>query len=66
MKVEKNIHPLTPALETGRETRLETELAQDALYGESGYYVHTTLKVGKECPLGGEPDKNGNCYLGGM
>jgi hypothetical protein len=45
------------------QTKLETELAQDELFGESGYYVHTSLKVGPSvnnaCNWGA--DSKGNC-----
>jgi hypothetical protein len=65
MKVEKIIQPLQPVLKTGQETSLETALAQDALYGESGYYVHTRLQVGELCRPGtGECDqKTGKCSV---
>ena len=46
---------------------LEGELARDPLFGESGYYVHTGLKVGpdygtfEERPPCTAVDSKGNC-----
>lgn len=56
MKIENTLQQPQP--------KLETELAQDELFGESGYYVRTKLKVGPDYATFGECvewDNKGNC-----
>jgi hypothetical protein len=60
MKIENTLQQPQP--------KLETELAQDELFGESGYYVRTKLKVGPDYGTFNanegvcvERDSKGNC-----